>query len=96
MKVQMYFAEGAQFFSNFTGNTAQEMIFSSVDSSGNAYVFTLPAANVAGYKVNAGGKDADLLVDVDFTALMDTSATSSTYQKVIAIDRCGVAPSNPV
>lgn len=91
VKMQLYFAEGAKFFTEFTGNTAQEIVFSTADSSGNVYVFTLPAANVADYKVNAGGKDSDLLVDVTFTALRDTTAASGTYQSVMAIDRCGVA-----
>lgn len=91
LKMQLYFAEGATFFSNFTANSNTELIFSSIDPDGNAYVITLPAASVATYKVNAGGKDSDLLVDVTFTALRDTSATSGTYQKLIAIDRCGVA-----
>lgn len=85
-KAQIYFAEGAKFFTEFLANTAQEIAFSSADSTGQVYVFMLPAANVATYKVNAGGKDADLLVDVTFTGLRD-----STLSKVLVIDRCGAA-----
>lgn len=91
VKMQLYFAEGAKFFSEFLANSAQEIIFSTADSVGNVYVFTLPAANLSDYSVKAGGKDADLLVDVTFTALRDSTATSGTYNSVMAIDRCGAA-----
>jgi hypothetical protein len=91
LKMQLYFAEGATFFSQFLANTNTDIIFSTIDPDGNAYVVTVPVASVATYKVNAGGKDSDLLVDVTFTALRDTTATSGTYNKLIAIDRCGVA-----
>lgn len=84
--MQLYFAEGAKFYTEFINNSNFEVAFSSSDSDGNIYVFTLPAANVATYKVNAGGKDTDLLVDVTFTALRD-----SVLNKVLVIDRCGSA-----
>ena len=90
VSMQLYFASGATFFSEFLGNSNFELAFSSVDSSGNTYVFTMPAANVATYKVNAGGKDNDLLVDVTFTGLRD-----STLNKVLVIDRCGTAVTIP-
>ncbi len=84
--MQMYFASGATFFSEFLGNSNFELAFSTVDSTGQAYVFTLPAANVSTYKVNAGGKDNDLLVDVTFAGLRGGS-----LDKVLIIDRCGAA-----
>jgi len=85
VSAQLYFAAGAAFFDQFLANSNTELAFSSIDSDGNTYMFTLPAASVASYKVNAGGKDTDLLVDVTFTALRDT-----TLNKVLVIDRCGV------
>jgi hypothetical protein len=91
VNMQLYFAEGAKFFSEFLANTNQEIIFSTTDSAGNSYVFTFPQCSVATYKVNAGGKDADLLVDVTFTALNDASNATAALQKVVMIDRCGSA-----
>lgn len=84
--MQIYFAAGATFFDQFLANTNTEIVFSSTDSNGNSYVFIMPQASVATYKVNAGSKDTDLLVDVTFTALRDT-----TLNKVLVIDRCGIA-----
>lgn len=86
MSMQIYFAAGATFFDQFLANTNTEIVFSSTDSDGNSYVFTVPQASVATYKVNAGSKDTDLLVDVTFTALRD-----ATLNKVLVIDRCGIA-----
>lgn len=86
ISMQIYFAAGATFFDQFINNTNTELVFSSTDSDGNSYVFTVPQASVATYKVNAGSKDTDLLVDVTFTALRD-----ATLNKLLLIDRCGIA-----
>lgn len=88
---EIYFSSGAQFFSKFKANTNTEIVFTAFDGVGNGYVFTLPSANISSYKVNAGGKDTDMLVTVELTALRDASNSDSTLRQVLFIDRIGAA-----
>jgi hypothetical protein len=90
VNASIYFANGT-LFDAFLANTNTQIIFSSVDSSGNGYVFTLPKANMSSYKVAAGSKDADLMLDIQFTCLRDSTNAVAALQKVILIDRVGVA-----
>jgi Phage tail tube protein len=90
VNASIYFANGA-LFDAFLANTNTQIIFSSVDSSGNGYVFTLPKANMSSHKVAAGSKDQDLMIDIQFTALKDSANAVAALQKVIFIDRVGVA-----
>lgn len=89
--IEVYFASGATFYDEFLNNSNLEVAFTCFDVDGNGYVFTLPAANVATYSVNAGGKDADLMAQISLTALQDASNTDATLRKVMFIDRMGEA-----
>lgn len=89
--LEMYFASGAAFYDKFLANANTEFVFTAFDADGNGYVFTLPSANISSYKVNAGGKDSDMLVTVELTALRDASNADSTLRKVLFVDRVGAA-----
>lgn len=90
--LEVYFAAGATFYQEFLDNANIEVAFTSYDAEGNGYVFTLPAANVSSYSVNAsGGSDSDLMATISLTALRDASNTNAALRKVLFIDRIGPA-----
>jgi hypothetical protein len=62
-----------------------------MDGAGNGYVFSLPVVNISSYQITAGGKDADMMADVQFTALRDAANADATLQKVVFIDAFGAA-----
>lgn len=96
VETQMYFGSGRKFFDEFLKNESNELAFTAFDVNGNGYVMTLPKANVSTYTVNAGGKDQDLLVTVNFTGLLDmTNAIPALRGKLLFIDRTGKAPVRP-
>jgi len=90
VNASIYFNNGT-LFDAFLANTNNQIIFSSVDTAGNGYVFTLPVANISSYKVAAGSKDADLMIDMQLTCLRDNSNATPALQKLVFIDRFGVA-----
>lgn len=91
LDVEMYFTSGRKFFDDFLGNTNQELLFTAMDAAGNGYIFTIPKANVSTYAVQAGGRDSDLMVSVQFTGLLDKANAVAANRKVIFIDRVGTA-----
>lgn len=91
LDVEMYFTSGRTFFDDFLGNTNQELAFTTVDTEGNGYIFTVPKANVSSYQVTAGGRDSDLMVSIQFTGLLDKANAVAGNRKVLMIDRVGTA-----
>ena len=88
--IEVYFASGATFYREMLDNTNIEIAFTSYDAEGNGYIFTLPAANVSSYTVNAsGGSDSDLMASISLTALRDAANTVPALRKVVFIDRVG-------
>ena len=88
--IEVYFATGAVFYSELLNNSNVEIAFTSYDAEGNGYIFTLPAANVSSYTVNAsGGSDSDLMASISLTALRDAANTVPALRKVVFIDRVG-------
>lgn len=88
--IEVYFASGATFYDEFLSNANVEVAFTSYDAEGNGYVFTLPAANVSTYTVNAsGGSDSDLMASISLTALRDAGNANPALRKVAFIDRIG-------
>lgn len=88
--IEVYFASGATFYDEFLSNANVEVAFTSYDAEGNGYVFTLPAANVSTYTVNAsGGSDSDLMASISLTALRDAGNSIPALRKVAFIDRIG-------
>jgi len=92
--IEAFFASGAMFFTEFRQNESIELAFTSFDTAGNGYVFTLPKANISSYEVSANGKDEDLMVSLEVTALLDLGNLTPELRKVMFIDRLGdaVAP----
>jgi len=90
---ELYFASGAKFFSDFVTNKKIEFVFTSFDTSGNGYVFTLPACTVDKYEVTAGGKDQELMAKIMVTGLYDAANANPNLRKVLIIDRIGDAMS---
>lgn len=88
--MSIYFADKT-IFDKFVANTNTSLIFSTMDGSGNGYVFSMPVVNISSYQVTAGGKDADLMAEVQFTALRDAANADATLQKVVFIDAFGSA-----
>ncbi len=86
--LSVYFADGT-LFDKFKANTNSSIIFPSLDTLGNGYVFSLPVANISSWKVAAGSKDADLMVDLQFIGLRDASNADATLRKAFFIDRVG-------
>ena len=88
--IEVYFASGATFYKELLDNSNIEIAFTSYDAEGNGYIFTLPAANVSSYTVNAsGGSDSDLMASISLTALRDAANTVPALRKVLFIDRVG-------
>ena len=88
--IEVYFASGATFYQELLDNTNIEIAFTSYDAEGNGYIFTLPAANVSSYTVNAsGGSDSDLMASISLTALRDAANAIPELRKVVFIDRVG-------
>lgn len=88
---ELYFSSGRTFFQEMLDNENFELAFTAFDALGNGYVFTLPKANVATYTVNAGSRDADLLVSVEVTGLLDKGNAVPALRKVVMLDRMGDA-----
>ena len=88
--MEVLFASGAQ-FDQFIQNTNQQIIFTSLDDSGNGYVFTIPAGNMTSYQTQAGGTDQEMMASMSFKALRDDAAADAARRRCIFIDRVGAA-----
>lgn len=88
--LEVYFANG-NLFDSFLANEYISITFSTLDSSGNGYIFTLPKCNLSAVNTSAGGKDADMMLSIEFTALRDLGNAFPELRQVIFVDRVGVA-----
>ena len=88
-KLELYFAD-ATLYTKFLNNTETSLSIPVLDKDGNGYVFFFPRVKYTSAKTNSTGLDQDDMLSMDFMALMDTSATSATYQKTFSIFRVGV------
>lgn len=86
--LSVYFADGA-LFDKFKANTNSSISFSSLDTFGNGYVFTMPVANISSWKVTAGSKDADMMIDLQFIGLRDATNAVVGLRKAMFVDRVG-------
>lgn len=87
--MEVYFASGRAFYDEFLSNSTMEIAFTTFDTDGNGYIFTLPKANISSYTVNAGGKDADLMASISVTGLLDLGQADVSLRKVMFVDRIG-------
>jgi hypothetical protein len=90
-ELEVYFASGRQFYSEFLTNQNIEIAFTAFDMLGNGYIFTLPKANISSYTLNAGSKDADLMASISVTGLLDLGNADPLLRRVLLIDRVGAA-----
>ncbi len=89
ISAEIYFASGRAFFQEMYDNSNFELGFTVFDSLGNGYAFVFPKANVSTYTTSAGSKDADMMVTVELTALLDKGNAIPALRKVMFIDRMG-------
>ena len=89
--LEVYFANGRAFYDEFLSNANMEIAFTTFDTQGNGYIFTLPQANISSYSLNAGGKDQDLMASISVTGLLDLGNVDAALRKVMFIDRVGAA-----
>lgn len=90
VSVDMYYGSNS-IYTRFLANTDTELVFSSLDASGNGYVITLPHVSIKSYDAPAGGANQDLMAKVVFEGLRDAANADSTLRQVLFIDRVGVA-----
>lgn len=86
----VYFADAA-LYAKYLASTFTSLTISTLDTSKNGYVFTLPNIMITKNTVQAGGKDTDLMANISFEAYADTLNVDSTLQKTLFIDRLGAA-----
>lgn len=84
-KLSAYFAS-ADLYDKFVNNTNSSLAIVVKDASNNGYALTLPSIEYTGGSLTAGQKDSDAMVDLDFSAKLDTVSG-----KMILLDRFGAA-----
>lgn len=89
-KVTIYFADG-NLYDKYAGSVYTQLTFSTLDIDGNGYVFTLPRIKLTNGKVNAGGKNTDLMAEFDYECFADRKNAVAALRKAIIIDRLGAA-----
>jgi hypothetical protein len=88
--MEAFFADGA-LYDKFLANTYTSIVVSSVDPSGNGYVFTFPRVNIKSSKIVAGAKDQDLMASFELEFLSDDANAIPALRKTLFIDRVGAA-----
>ena len=85
-KLEVYFADEVMYNKLLSG---AESSFSLpiMDVEGNGYVFYIPRLKYTSAKMGTQGLDQDNMLSMEFSAIMDNTPTSSTYQKTAAIYR---------
>lgn len=67
--------------------TASSLAIPLLDQDGNGYVYVIPRMKYTAAKTNVGGQDQDNMLDLDFTAIKDTTAGAPTLGKTVALYR---------
>lgn len=88
-KLELYFADQTH-YAKFLAGTASSLSIPVLDPDGNGYVYYFPRIKYSAAKVNSSAGDQDNMLSLDFTALMDTSATSDTQNQTVVIYRVGL------
>lgn len=69
--MSVYFANST-LYNKFLNGTRTSLSFTIADGAGNEYEWELPAIKFSEGTLQAGSKDADSMLDLGFTAIMDT------------------------
>lgn len=91
---EIYFADGS-LFDKFLADVYTSFTVSTKDVNGNGYVFSFPRVKLTSGKVNAGGKDADLMASFTWEAFADINNADPTLRQTLFIDRFGDAVTLP-
>jgi len=67
-----YFSDGS-IYDKYISNTPVALSWKVTDAAGNSYQFDIPRAKITGAKVVAGGLDQDVMLDMNYQALYDSS-----------------------
>lgn len=84
-KISIYFASST-LYDKFVNNTTTSIAVVLKDAAGNGYAITFPAVEYTGAQLVAGAIDQDIMVELDFTAKIDTVSG-----KMVLVDRFGAA-----
>ena len=90
LTMSVYFANGT-LYDSFLANDYLEVCFSTLDSSNQGYIVTLPRCNITSAEITAGGKDSDMMVEITMSCLRDAANATAGLRKVAFIDRVGPA-----
>jgi len=74
--------EDETLYQKYVNNTATSLDFRCTDAAGNTYIFTLPRVKLATGNIVAGGNNQDVMVDLTYQAIRDSTTDCS-----IQIDR---------
>lgn len=88
--VDIYFADGS-IYDKFLADVYTSFTFSTQDTAGNGYVFTLPKVMLTSGKIQAGAKDTDLMATFTYECYADTGNADATLRQTLFMDRIGVA-----
>lgn len=84
--MEMYFADATHYNKVLAGQ-ASALAIPVVDVNGNGYTYSIPNMKYTAAKVNATGENVDLMLSVEFQAILDSTATNDTFGKSFAIYR---------
>lgn len=87
-KLEVYFAD-ATIYAKLLSGVATSLTIPILDVDGNGYVYHFPRIKYTAAKVAVGGLDQDNMLSMDWEAVLDSVATSPTYNKTAAIYRIG-------
>lgn len=88
--LQVYFATGA-LFTKFMNDTFTSISLTTQDTLGNGYAITLPRVMLTNAKVQAGGRNTDLMASFDYVAYSDKANAVPALRATMFIDRFGAA-----
>lgn len=69
--INPYF-EDIQLLTAFKNNVGMNLSFGMVDEAGNQYIISMPNVKITNAEANAGGKDADMIVNTSVRAVYDS------------------------
>lgn len=88
--LEVYFANG-NLFDKMVSNTNISFVLSTLDNAGNGYIITIPKASISTLTTQAGGKDQDMILSIEFMGLRDNANADATLRQLMFIDRVGAA-----
>ncbi len=88
--LEVYFSNKT-LYEKYLLDTFTAITVSTQDTDGNGYVFTFPRVQLTAAKVQAQGKNNDLMASFEYTAYADTANATAALRQTMFIDRVGVA-----